>query len=141
MAATQTPATQSKALAWLATLYCVASLLHFAHNAEFLADYPNLPAWLTRSQVYLTWLGITTLGVIGYVIYRRGWRLAGLAVLAVYAAIGFDGLLHYGRAPFAAHTAAMNVTIWSEVAAAALLLVAVIGLTLKHVLRRGAAVA
>ena len=28
------------ALPWLLLLYCVASLLHFVHNAEYVADYP-----------------------------------------------------------------------------------------------------
>ena len=36
-------------LAVLLFVYLAASLLHFAHNAEFLGDYPNLPTWLTRS--------------------------------------------------------------------------------------------
>ena len=44
--------TERNCLAVLLLLYLAASLLHFVHNAEFLSDYPNLPAWLTRSQVY-----------------------------------------------------------------------------------------
>ena len=107
----------------LLLLYVVASLVHFTHNAEYLADYPNLPPWLTRGGVYLAWIGETSLGILGYVLYRFGWRLAGLALVGVYAAFGFDGLLHYTRAPFDAHTTAMNFTILFEVAAAALLLV------------------
>ena len=107
-------------------LYFAASLLHFAHNAEYLADYPNLPAWLGRADVYLVWLGLAAVGVVGYALYRGGWRLAGLLLLGGYAAAGFDGLLHYTRAPFAAHTAAMNFTIWFEVATAGLLLIAVV---------------
>jgi hypothetical protein len=103
-----------------------ASLLHFAHNAEYLADYPNLPAWLGRADVYLTWLGLAAIGALGFVLCRIGWRLAGLTLIGVYAVSGFDGLLHYTRAPFAAHTTAMNFTIWFEVAAAALLLSAVV---------------
>jgi hypothetical protein len=114
-----------RALPWLLVAYCAASFLHFAHNAEYLADYPNLPGWLSRSQVYLAWLAILAIGVLGYVLYRRGQYLIGLVVLAVYAGFGFDGLLHYTRAPFAAHTIVMNLTIWSEVVAAAFLLVAV----------------
>ena len=106
----------------LLLLYLVASLVHFTHNAEYLADYPNLPSWLTRGGVYLAWMGETSLGILGYVLYRFGWRLAGLALVGVYAAFGFDGLLHYTRAPFDAHTTAMNFTILFEVAAAALLL-------------------
>jgi len=112
----------------LLVLYGVASFAHFAHNAEFLADYPNLPAWLTRTQVYAVWFGITAIGVLGYCLLRARRRLPGLVVLAVYAAIGFDGLLHYTRAPFADHTGTMHLTIWSEVVAAALVLAAVLWL-------------
>jgi hypothetical protein len=115
-----------RALPWLLIAYCAASLLHFSHNAEYLADYPNLPAWLSRSQVYLAWLVTLAIGILGYVLYRTGHRLIGLVVLTIYAGLGFDGLLHYTRAPFAAHTAAMNLTIWSEVIAAAALLMAVV---------------
>jgi hypothetical protein len=121
----------AKALPALLLLYCIASFVHFAHNAEFLTDYPNLPAWLTQLQVYAVWLGITAVGVLGYCLLRA-WRRLGLAVLAVYAAVGFDGLLHYTRAPFAAHTGTMNLTIWSEVVAAALVLAAVVGLALEE---------
>jgi len=113
-------------LGFLTVFYGFASLLHFAHNAQYLEDYPNLPVWLTRSEIYATWLVIAAIGGVGYVFYRRGWRIAGLSVLFIYAAIGFDGLLHYGRAPMAAHTVAMNATIWFEVVAAALLLIAVV---------------
>jgi len=35
----------------LLMVYGVASLIHFAHNAEFVFDYPHSPAWLTRSAV------------------------------------------------------------------------------------------
>ena len=115
----------ARSLPWLLLMYCAASFMHFAHNAEYLADYPNLPDWLSRSQVYVAWLMILAIGVLGYVLYWRGQYLVGLVVLAVYAGFGFDGLLHYTRAPFTAHTIAMNVTIWSEVVAAALLLIAV----------------
>ena len=102
--------------------YAAASLLHFAHNAEFLADYPNLPTWLTRAQVYGVWLGISAIGLAGCLLMRLGRRYAGLGVIAVYAAFGFDALAHYARAPLSAHTMAMNATIWLEVLAATLLL-------------------
>jgi uncharacterized membrane protein YhdT len=117
----------SRAEAWLApllVLYTLASFLHFAHNAEFLADYPNLPSWITRAGVYGAWLALASTGTIAYVLYRHQRRLVGLLLLGVYAALGLDGLLHYTRAPLGAHTGMMNFTIWFEaVAAAALLLV------------------
>jgi len=119
------PSRVKKALPALLLLYGVASLAHFVHNAEFLADYPNLPVWLTRGQVYLAWIGITGVGVLGYLLVRAKYELLGFGVLGVYAAIGLDGLLHYGRAPMTAHTATMNLTIWFEVVAASLVLVAI----------------
>jgi len=103
-------------------LYLVASLLHFAHNAEFVQAYPNLPSWITRTGVYLTWLAITGVGVLGYVLRRFGLRVVGFALLCIYAAVGLDGLLHYTRAPFHAHSHGMNFTIWFEVVVAAMLL-------------------
>ena len=120
-------------LVGLLLLYLVASLAHFTHNAEYLSNYPNLPTWLTRGGIYLAWIGETTLGILGYVLYRSGWRLIGLALAGVYAAFGFDGLLHYTRAPFDAHTSAMNFTILSEVAAATLLLMRIVMLATRKI--------
>jgi len=116
----------------LLLLYGAMSLLHFAHNARYLADYPNLPAWLSQAEVSLSWCALTLLGVAGFVLYRRVHRGAGLTLLCLYALIGFDGLLHYGRAPMAAHTAMMNFTIWAEVLAAALLLADLMVLGLRR---------
>jgi hypothetical protein len=117
----------------LLLLYCAASLVHFAHNAEFLADYPNLPAWLTRAQVYLVWTGITLTGVVGYLLAHTRYPRAGLSILTVYAALGLDGLAHYSRAPFDAHTTMMNFTILFEVAAAIAVLAAIVGIVGKRV--------
>src|SRR6185295_12580791 len=128
---------RSNALMVLGVVYAVASLIHFAHNAEYLSAYPNLPAWLTRAEVYVAWLAITAVGATGYALHRRGGTLLGLGLIGVYAAIGLDGLLHYGRAPFAEHTAAMNGTILFEVAAAACLLVTVAAVLVRHLQERG----
>ena len=111
---------------WLLALYASASLLHFTHNAEYLAQYPNLPASWTRADVYLAWCGVTSLGLLGYVLYRLGYPRLGLMLLAVYGGLGFAGLLHYTRAPIAHHSAGMNFTIWVEAAAAALFLISVV---------------
>ena len=122
----------AKALPWLAVLYMAASLLHFTHNAEFLDAYPNLPSWISRSGVYITWVGVAAVGALGYAHFRLGREVSGLVILALYACLGFDGLLHYQRAPFAAHTTAMNLTILFEVAAAAMLLIAVVRRGFEH---------
>ena len=120
-----TPA-ECKRLVSLVLLSLAASLLHFVHNAEFLSAYPNLPIWLTRPQVYLAWTSLAAIGVCGLLLYLWGRDLLGLSLIGLYAAFGFDGLLHYARAPFTEHTNAMNFTIWFEVVAAGALLVAVV---------------
>src|SRR5688572_20589911 len=103
--------------------YALASLLHFAHNAAFIDAYPNLPETLTPAVVMAVWGAEALIGLVGWLALRRGRVRAGLATIAAYAALGFDGLGHYALAPVSAHTRAMNLTIGLEVAAAAALLV------------------
>jgi hypothetical protein len=125
-----------KLLIALTAAYFLASLGHFAHNAEFICEYPNLPASLTSAKVYAVWAAITGVGVLGFLLIRKSFVVTGLLLVAVYAALGFDGLGHYALAPFAWHTRAANFTILLEVVAAALLLsVAVYQLMVQ--LRRG----
>jgi hypothetical protein len=121
-----------KALTALLVAYGAASLFHYAHNAEFLADYPNMPDWFSRAKIYAAWLGVTALGAAGYLLLRRGYALGGLSVLALYAALGFDGFGHYALAPASAHSAAMNLTIWLEAGTAGLLLIVVASLIAKR---------
>ena len=108
----------------LIAVYFVASLAHFAHNAEYIAFYPGMPAWLTREAVYLAWLAITCVGAAGLLVARMGLHALGVCLLAVYGAFGLDGLAHYTLALCSEHTVATNVTIWSEAAAGSLLLLA-----------------
>jgi hypothetical protein len=116
----------SAVLPWLFALYAGATLLHFAHNAEYLAQYPNLPRSWSRLEVYAAWCCVMALGLIGYGLYALGQRNIGLTILGLYAALGFAGLLHYTRASMAHHSTLMNVTIWAEAAAGTLLLANVV---------------
>lgn len=95
--------------------YAAASLFHHIHNAEFLAQYPMMPAWLSRTMVYAAWIVATAIGVLGYRLRRR-W------LLLVYGAYGLLSLIHYALAPVGVHTLAMNLSIGLEVATAALFL-------------------
>jgi hypothetical protein len=117
--------THDTVLLSLVLAYCAASLLHFVHNAMYLHDYPNLPASLSAARIYAAWCGITAVGVVGYYLHRVGYRVTGLVVIAVYAALGFAGLDHYALAPVSAHSLGMNLTIGLEALAAAALLIAV----------------
>jgi len=74
-----------RTLATCLLIYAAASLLHHIHNAEYLAEYPNLPAWLTPAKVYLVWTAEAVLGLVGYLLLRSGYRRAGLEVAAAAA--------------------------------------------------------
>lgn len=116
----------SKVLRWLFALNAAASLIHFAHNAEYLAQYPHLPASWSRAEIYIAWCCVTALGLLGYGLYAFGLRSVGLTLLGSYACLGFGGLLHYTRASPAHHSAMMNLTIWAEAVTGALLLADVV---------------
>jgi hypothetical protein len=122
MSAAGTTKRGNATLPWLFGLYAAATLLHFAHNAEYLAQYPNLPPSWSRAEVYGVWCCVLALGLLGYWLYAFGRRGIGLTILGLYALLGFGGLLHYTRAPMTHHSAMMNVTIWAEAAAGTLLL-------------------
>ena len=111
----------------LYAIYFLASLAHFSHNAEYIAFYPNMPASLTRETVYVAWLAVTGVGVLGLVLARFGWHAMAAAVIAAYGALGLDGLAHYTLALCSEHTLTTNVTIWFEtITGASLLLVSAV---------------
>jgi hypothetical protein len=99
---------------WLLAVYCAASLVHFAHNAEYIAFYPNMPPWLTRENVYLAWLAVAGVGLLAIAFAATGWRAAAAVSFVVYGALGLDGLGHYWLALCSQHTFTMNLTIWAE---------------------------
>ncbi|HYG55344.1 MAG TPA: hypothetical protein VD965_08595 [Burkholderiales bacterium] len=112
--------------------YAAASFAHHAHNAEFLADYPNMPGWLTPGAVYAIWAAQTAIGVLGCALLRGGWRSIGWPCIGLYGAFGLCGLAHYAVAPLHAHTATMHATIGLEVATGLLLFGAVAFCALKR---------
>lgn len=120
------PLNRDRTLLIFMVAYGVASLAHFVHNAVYIDAYPNLPAWLTPVVVYDAWLVIAATGLCGYWLYRRRARVVGLAVIGVYALLGFGGLDHYALAPPSAHSMAMNATILAEVIAASVLLLVIV---------------
>jgi hypothetical protein len=114
----------------LIAIYFVASLAHFSHNAEYIAFYPGMPASLTRETVYLAWLGVTAFGAAGLGAMTLGFAPLGMALFALYGALGLDGLAHYTLALCSEHTLVANVTIWSEaIAGVSLAAASVIHLT------------
>jgi hypothetical protein len=115
--------------------YFVASLAHFAHNAEYIAYYPNMPAWLTREKIYLAWLGVCGVGVAGLVALRFRLTTFGGFLIAAYGALGLDGLAHYTLALCSEHTLVTNITIWSEALSGAFVLLASAVLVTRHLVQ------
>jgi hypothetical protein len=115
----------NRTLLALVLVHAAASLVHFVHNATFLADYPNMPVWITPGGIYAVWLAEAAVGAAGVWLFLRG-QMIGLALIAIYAVLGFAGLDHYTLAPISAHTIAMNATIWLETATGVILLVFVV---------------
>lgn len=121
-------------------VFFVANLVHFVHNAEYIAYYPGLPSSFSCEAVYLAWIAGAGVGLLGVLAYRARWRVLGLALVAVYGALGIGGLGHYRLALCSEHTLATNLTIWWEdVAGLSLLLAsaALIGKTLSTWLPQG----
>jgi hypothetical protein len=114
----------NRALLSLVLVHTAASLVHFAHNAAYLADYPNMPAWQSPAGIYGVWFAEAAIGALGVLLMLRG-RKAGLVLIAIYAVLGLGGLDHYTLAPVSAHTLAMNATIWLETSTAVALLACV----------------
>ena len=103
-------------------VFFAANLLHFVHNAEYIAFYPGMPSWLTREKVYLAWIAGVSVGLAGLLLSRTRLKVLGLALIATYGATGIDGLAHYMLALCSEHTPAANLTIWFEVLAGLVLL-------------------
>jgi hypothetical protein len=118
-------------LSWLVVVYCLASVAHFTHNAEYIALYPNMPAWLGREDVYVAWLAVSAVGVAGALMWTLGWRVAALLALATYGALGLAGLAHYSLALCSEHSLVMNLTIWFEAITGLTLAVAAV----RHIVR------
>lgn len=117
---------KNNALTIVLLVYALTSLIHFSHNAEYLTDYPNLPESWTRAGVYWAWVGMTAVGLAGWMLIWRGQRRWGMPLLVIYAFLGLDSLGHYVVAPVSQHSLVMNATILAEVSAATLVLIVIV---------------
>lgn len=121
---------------FLLAVYFVTGSAHFVHNAAYIAYYPNMPSWITSDRVYVAWSVVTTVGITGLVALKLRLHAAAAMFIAVYGALGLDGLAHYMLALCSEHTFMTNVTIWSEALSGLCLLLASAVLAAKQGLRR-----
>lgn len=95
----------------IAALYGLCTFAHFAHNAEFLAYYPNLPDEFTREVIYLLWMGLSTVGMVALPVYMLGRCITALLLLALYGLLGLSCLAHYSVGAVDEHTLTANLLI------------------------------
>lgn len=112
-------------LKWLLIVNVVASILHYADNIAFFAEYPE-PPWINPGIIDAFWFVMTPLAPAGYLALRRGARQFGAFLLHAYAACSLLALGHYRYASICSVSPRINLLILLEAAAAAVLVVYVL---------------
>lgn len=107
-------------LKWLLFATVLGSILHYADNLLFFAEYPE-PPWINRSMIDAFWFAMTPLAWLGYRLIKAGSRNAGALVLMGYVACNLLALGHYRYAPMCSVAPRINAFIWLEAGLACLL--------------------
>ena len=107
-----------------------ASIFHYVDNVMFFDTYPE-PAWITPHLVNAFWFLMTPVGVIGYLLFRRGYRSSGVTALFAYGLMNLLTLGHYRYAPPWEIPFRVNLFILLEVGAAITLMAALIWCALR----------
>jgi hypothetical protein len=99
----------------------ISTGIHYWDNYVSFDRYP-VPAWITIDGVRMSWLLLTVVGSLGYLLYcQQKWWLAYLC-LTIYVSTGASTPLHYLYAPMSHFMMRMNISIWSDGLAALLLI-------------------
>ena len=114
------PADRLRVLRRLLFANVAASILHYADNVLFFAQYPE-PWWIDTHFIDAFWFAMTPLAWLGYRLVQRGRMHGGAAVLYLYAAAGLLVLGHYRYAPWCGIAARIHVLILLEAFAALVL--------------------
>ena len=101
----------------------VLSILHYVDNIVFFGSYPE-PHWMTPHLVDAFWFVMTPVGVVGYLLFRRGLRGWALLVLCAYGAMNLLTLGHYLYASPWSLSLRINAFILAEAVAAVALSIA-----------------
>jgi hypothetical protein len=114
---TPSPRDPSKMLLLLLVLNVVASVVHYVDNIARWAVYPE-PAWDNARLTDAFWFVMTPVGVLAYVLYRRGKKLPAFALEYLYGAMNLVVLGHYLFAWPWEISLVVNATILAEAATA-----------------------
>ncbi|WP_206602933.1 DUF6010 family protein [Leptolyngbya ohadii] len=78
----------------LLTACVVSTAIHFIDNYLYIEQYPQ-PDWITPSSVYVSWIGWTMVGIVGYWLYKNQRFWLAYLCLVFYSFCGLDSLGHY----------------------------------------------
>lgn len=72
----------------------LSTAVHYTDNVVNVDDFPQ-PGWVDRPTVWIAWVLLTAIGLLGYRLYTRGNFFAAHGLLAVYSYTGLSSLGHY----------------------------------------------
>ena len=102
----------------LLLLFLIASIistnLHYTDNATFIENYPQ-PDWITVSGIYLTWMLMTLIGIVGYWLYTQEKLWISYLCLGIYSLTGLSSFTHYFYGAISNFSLKMHALIWLDV--------------------------
>ena len=104
---------------WLLTVLIfniVITSIHYTDNAIFVREYPE-PDWLTTSGILITWIAMTSVGIIGYWFYSQQNYWLSYFLLGAYAGTGLSSSAHYFYGELSQFSLKMHVFIWMDIIA------------------------
>ncbi|MGK7952206.1 MAG: hypothetical protein AB4368_26335 [Xenococcaceae cyanobacterium] len=105
----------------LLLLFLIASIvstnLHYTDNATFIQNYPE-PDWITVSDIYATWIGMTFMGILG----TQGQFWISYFCLTLYSFTGLSSPAHYFYGALSDFSIKMHALIWLDLLTGAFVL-------------------
>ena len=109
----------------LLLLFLIASIvstnLHYTDNATFIENYPE-PDWITVSGIYLTWIVMTFIGILGYWLYTQEQFWISYFCLTLYSFTGLSSPAHYFYGALSNFSVKMHALIWLDLLTGAFVL-------------------
>ncbi len=118
-------------------LFLLASIIstsfHYTDNATFINNYPE-PDWITVSGIYITWIVMTIIGIVGYWLYTQEKLGLSYLCLCIYSVTGLSSPAHYFYGAMSNFSTKMHTLIWLDLLTGAFVLGFVIwsGLLLRE---------
>ena len=72
----------------------ISTGIHYTDNFLFYQKYPQ-PEWITLDSIYICWVILTLVGIMGYWLYRVGNLGGAYVFLSIYSLTGLSSLGHY----------------------------------------------